>query len=130
TAASRAAAWTAFAALLLAMFLIGRATGGAGAAGEQGRGDGAELVAGGSPDELMHAYLRQGAEAGRVLDQLPLRTLSTRRAPDGDGFEIVFVRSLVERARVDQLMTFAPDEHGQPQPLRVDLANFIPPTEF
>lgn len=88
------------------------------------------LVAAGSPDELMQAYLREGATAGRVLDQLPLRTLSTRRASDGNGFEVVFVRSLIECARVQQLMTLAPDEHGSPQPLQIDLANYIPPTDF
>jgi hypothetical protein len=87
-------------------------------------------AAGQTPDQLMQAYLREGATAGRVIDQLPLQTLSTRRAPDGDGFDVVFVRSLVERARVKQLMTLAPDEHGSPQPLQIDLADYIPPTEF
>lgn len=82
------------------------------------------------PDALMHAYLVRGVRDGRVLEQLPLQAVSARRAVDGEGFDVVFVRSLVERARVRELTTLAPDEHGRPQPLRVDLANLIPPTDF
>ena len=116
------------AALLALTFVVGRWTAIAPAIAPAG-GD-AMPAAGQTPDQLMQAYLREGATAGRVIDQLPLQTLSTRRAPDGDGFDVVFVRSLVERARVKQLMTLAPDEHGSPQPLQIDLADYIPPTEF
>ena len=68
--------------------------------------------------------------SSRMASVSPVQAVSARRAVDGEGFDVVFVRSLVERARVRELTTLAPDEHGRPQPLRVDLANLIPPTDF
>jgi hypothetical protein len=79
-------------------------------------------------DQLLGAYLAEGAESGRVLEQLPLHTLATQRLPDGCGLEVVFVRSLVERRRVDQAFALAADEHGRPAPLPVDLSHYVPPS--
>jgi hypothetical protein len=79
-------------------------------------------------DQLLGAYIAEGAESGRVLEQLPLRTLGTQRLPGSDGLEVVFVRSLVERRRVDQAFTLAADEHGRPTPLPVDLSHYVPPS--
>ncbi|MFO1078107.1 MAG: hypothetical protein U1E73_10345 [Planctomycetota bacterium] len=81
-------------------------------------------------EELLSAYLAAGAADGNVLEQLPLHTLATRRLPDGGGLEVVFVRSLVERRRIDRGIAVAADEHGRPVPLPVDLASYIPPTNY
>jgi hypothetical protein len=81
-------------------------------------------------DELLFAYLEEGTRSGRVIEQLPPRTLATRRLPDDQGLEVVFVRSLVERTRVDRAVTLASDEHGRPTPLVVDLARYLPPTDY
>ncbi|MFK7741744.1 MAG: hypothetical protein AB8H80_15605 [Planctomycetota bacterium] len=82
------------------------------------------------PESLLRDYVEQGLASGRVVRQLPLQALSTRRLPDGSGLEVLLVRRLVERQRMDHAVTLAPNEFGQPTPLRVDLANYIPPTNF
>lgn len=81
-------------------------------------------------EQLLASYLQAGRESGRVLQHLPLRTVATRALPDGDGVEVVFVRSFVERTQVDRAVTLANDEHGRPQPLAVDLTNYFPPANF
>lgn len=81
-------------------------------------------------DDLLGTYVAASSQSGRLLEQLPLRTLATRRLPDGQGVEVVFVRSFVERRSVDRALAVAADEHGRPTPLAVDLAHYLPPTNY
>lgn len=114
--------WLLAAAALLvmaAMFVFGRVSAKA-----------APVVATPDCDTLLDTYLAAGRDSGRVLEQLPLQIVESRRRTAGDGYEVLFVRSFVERTSVERAMTLAPDELGRPVPLAVDLAHYVPPTDY
>jgi hypothetical protein len=121
------------AALVAMVFWLGRSTAQNGDARNRGSAAPRDAVpanhdADVRTDQLLGAYLAEGAESGRVLEQLPLHTLATERLPGSDGLEVVFVRSLVERRHVGQAFALAADEHGRPAPLAVDLSHYVPPS--
>lgn len=87
-----------------------------------------------SAAEALSEYFSHGRREGSVLGQLsePVLVSSTPSA-DGKGYEVVFVRSIVERSRVDSLYRLAKDEAGNATPIRmsfpartVDSANIAP----
>jgi hypothetical protein len=68
-----------------------------------------------SPDEALNAYLDQGRRNGVVVDELPTKSLiHASPASSGEGFEVIFIRSIVEKRRVPTLVQFVPvtDEFG------------------
>ena len=75
-----------------------------------------------SPDEAVKAYLEMGAKSGRVMGELPNRLLvDSRPAPQGNGFEVVYIRQFIERGVVNDLVRFGEDESGRPVPVRVSM---------
>ncbi|MHC4845161.1 MAG: hypothetical protein ACYTCU_03265 [Planctomycetota bacterium] len=68
--------------------------------------------------------LRDGAivpAADHVLGELPPELISARPAVEGEGVEVVYVRRVLERARVDSAWSVGTDELGRPAPVRVNL---------
>jgi len=114
--------------LLAVVFVLGRASAPEAARSPTVAAPAADVA--GDADRLLDTYLAVGRESGRVLEQLPLSIVASRRSSSGPGFEVVFVRSFVERTEVDHAMTLAPDEIGRPMPLAVDLAHFVPPANY
>jgi hypothetical protein len=68
-----------------------------------------------SAGELFDQYLATGQKDGTVLGEVPGKMLvESRPAPSGQGFEIIFVRQVVERAIVPDLYKIdGVDDRGQ-----------------
>ncbi len=67
-------------------------------------GNTAGLVSVSTPDEAFSAYLDKGKESGRVVAEMPQRiVLESRPAADGKGYEVLYVRQILERATVSDL---------------------------
>lgn len=64
-------------------------------------------------DEAMDSYLKAGEESGRVVTQLPKTVIECVESPAG-GFEVVFVRQILERATVKSAVEIHWDETGSP----------------
>lgn len=71
-------------------------------------------------DDYASAYLSKGQKEGRVFGELAARPIEIRPAANGQGYDVVFVRQIVERARVNDLMKFGVDEVGRPVPVKYD----------
>jgi len=72
-----------------------------------------------SPREALQSYLDLGQRNGDVIGQVPeLVLLESRPADSGNGYEVVYLRQIIERAVVDELYRFGQDELGRPVPLR------------
>lgn len=82
------------------------------------------------PEALLTRYLDAGAENGNVLEPLPNVTLDVRPAAQEGAVEVIFMRRILERAVVREGWRIGSDEHGRPQPARVDLASFKATTSF
>lgn len=67
-----------------------------------------------SPEDAMKLYLDKGQQAGSVLGEVPDRVLlSSAPAADGNGYEVVFLRQIIERQRVKTLYQLGENEAGQ-----------------
>jgi len=65
-------------------------------------------------------YLDVGAREGRVVRELPDKVMvETVPAADGAGYDVYFVRQILERVRVPDLYTGVTDEVGNTRPIRV-----------
>lgn len=81
-----------------------------------------------SPDAALDNYLARGRETGRVVRQLPdYVVLDSAPAPDGNGYDVIYLRQIVERARVDSLNKYKVDESGRKIPLPVTRIDSLPP---
>ena len=67
-----------------------------------------------TPDEAFQNYLELGREQGLVLEELNRPVIQTRPLADGSGVEVVFVRQIVERRRVQDTFEVYRDEFGRP----------------
>jgi hypothetical protein len=70
--------------------------------------------------EALEAYLERGRSEERVIQQMPrMLLLEARPNPTGEGYEILYLRQLMERAVVPDLYQFgAEDEAGRPALVR------------
>ncbi|MFG0285719.1 MAG: hypothetical protein ACF8R7_14975 [Phycisphaerales bacterium JB039] len=110
------AGWAAAAAVALAWVGLGPT------AGDQGPAR-AEL----SPTDYLQRYLETGRQEGLVQGEAPAKTLiSAQPAPGGAGFEVIYIRQIVERAVVNDLYQIGSDDAGNPRPIRVRM-NATPP---
>lgn len=66
-----------------------------------------------SSHDALSEYLRRGLEAGQIVRELPLLTLDVRPAPDGIRTEVLYLRRLLERTTVDNVIKLGQDEHGR-----------------
>lgn len=74
-----------------------------------------------TPDEALNNYLNVGTKAGRVIEQVPTRVMmQSNPLPSGHGFEVIYLRQIIEKTTVPDLYQFAgEDERGQPTPVRM-----------
>ena len=82
-----------------------------------------------SAKDLLREYVRRTTETGRHVRELPLTTLATRRL-EGGGLEVIYLRRLLERSRVDRAVRLGRDEHGRLQAVPASLAAFRPGNNF
>ncbi|MBL8876094.1 MAG: hypothetical protein JNM86_09900 [Phycisphaerae bacterium] len=73
-----------------------------------------------SPDAALNSYLAKGKDEGRVIRQLPeFVVLESKPAADGRGYDVVYLRQIVERARVESVNSYQVDDAGRKLPLPV-----------
>ncbi|MFO0830516.1 MAG: hypothetical protein U0637_01610 [Phycisphaerales bacterium] len=73
-----------------------------------------------SSADAFNTYLSKGVQEGRVLGEVPDQVLvDSRPAENGQGFDVVYVRQVVEKARVPDLYRFSHDEAGRATPVRL-----------
>lgn len=73
-----------------------------------------------TPDAALSSYLAKGKDAGRVIRQLPdFVVLESAPAADGRGYDVVYLRQIVERARVESVNSYQVDDAGRKLPLPV-----------
>jgi hypothetical protein len=72
--------------------------------------------------DLLQAYLDRGRQEERVIGEVPDRILiDTRLSGTGQGYELVYLRQIIERAVVPDLYQFrGQDERGQPVLVRYE----------
>ncbi len=72
------------------------------------------------PVDALRAYINRGREAGTVVGLIPdVQVIESRAAPDGSGLEVLLVRRIIERQRVDQVYRWTQDEAGNLVPIKV-----------
>lgn len=73
-----------------------------------------------TPDAALNSYLAKGKDEGRVIRQLPeFVVLESKPATDGRGYDVVYLRQIVERARVESVNSYQVDDAGRKLPLPV-----------
>jgi hypothetical protein len=60
----------------------------------------------------------------QVVGELPMQVVETRPAADGQGYEVLYVKRLLQRTRVGSVYSLGLDEQGQPAPVAVDPSLF------
>ncbi len=90
-------------------------------------GIGAVGPAASTADDALKMYLDKGQKSGMVVGEMPSKVLlETRPLADGSGYEVLYVRQIVERARVNQLFRPTSDELGGVTPLLIELVPVRP----
>jgi hypothetical protein len=71
-------------------------------------------------DEAWNAYIAKGRESGAVVGEMPAKVLiESRPNPSGEGYELLYLRQVVERTIVPDLYQYTgQDESGRPTPVR------------
>jgi len=64
--------------------------------------------------QALDLYRQAGTREGRLVEELPLLVVDRKPAPKGKGTEVVYLRRILERRRVQNLYEAAPDEWGNP----------------
>lgn len=74
-----------------------------------------------SAADALDRYLTLGREEGQVLGEMPTGVVLERRPlADGDGYEVIYLRQIMERAFVEDVYEIARDDAGKPETIRVD----------
>ncbi len=106
--------WLAAAALLLA-FTVGLPRGGVGSGLGAGNAPGTQAAGFslGTPEEALDRYIDLGKQTGAVVGQSPdFIVLDSKPLEDGSGYEVVYLRQLIERREVRDLYRLGTDELG------------------
>ncbi len=91
------------------------------AAQPNGSSPGHTAMVGASAAELLAAYLDKGRQEDFVIAEVPQRILiETRPNGTGRGYELIYLRQILERTVVPDLYQFNRDETGQPRLVRYD----------
>jgi len=69
-------------------------------------------------------------EASSVITELPMVVVGTKPAENGDGYEVVYLRRVLETRRVDQIVELTADDRGDFRPVPVDNARLNHPEVF
>lgn len=68
----------------------------------------------------LQAYLSKGRQEGTVIGEQPkLNIIGVTPVEGGTGFDVLYERTIVERARVENLYRLAQDETGKPAAIQV-----------
>ncbi|MBL8887765.1 MAG: hypothetical protein JNK16_13990 [Phycisphaerales bacterium] len=112
------AGWAAAAVLAIAMFVMPR--GGTPTGNTAGTFFPPAQMEEQTPDAALSSYLAKGKDEGRVIRQLPeFVVLESKPAADGLGYDVVYLRQIVERARVESVNSYQVDDAGRKLPLPV-----------
>ncbi len=88
---------------------------------QNGSSPGNITMVGASAAELLEAYLDKGRQEDFVIAEVPQRVLiETRPNGTGRGFELIYIRQILERTVVPDLYQFNRDEAGRPRLVRYD----------
>ncbi len=88
---------------------------------QPGSSPGNTTMVGASAAELLAAYLDKGRQEDFVIAEVPQRILiETRPNGTGRGYELIYLRQILERTVVPDLYQFNRDETGQPRLVRYD----------
>lgn len=118
---SRWGGWAAAAAIVLVWFTGGLPTGGDAFSGNQaGIGPGITL-ADATSEQARDRYLDAGRAANSVIAELPDPVVVETRAMEDGSVEVLFLRQILERKVVSQVLTQSRDDLGRPiaVPVRV-----------
>lgn len=118
--------WATAAALMLAWFAGFQPGGSQSVIPMQGAGIGPVELGGTlvkTPSEALDAYRKLGQEEGRVVGEVPAKILvkSTPVDEGRGGYDVVYIRQIIERARVSDPVRFTQDEAGNAKPVAVPL---------
>ncbi len=75
-----------------------------------------------TPDEAFDRYLSLGQSSGTVINEVPTKVLlHSTRLPGESGFQVIYIRQIVERAIVSDINLYRmdQDETGRPVPIRI-----------
>ncbi len=72
-----------------------------------------------SADDALARYIEASTVEKRFIRELPKVMVESRRADNGTGMEITYLRQFLERATVDDLYEVSTDEYGRPGAVRV-----------
>lgn len=127
------AGWAAAAAVALVAWGVGLP----GISGASRIGPGNEVLTAGVPGggwaEALQAYLERGQKSGQVLGELPekvlldARTVPSTGADGGGRYEVIYLRQIMERAVVNEVMGVGTDDLGRPVPVRIHVAPSVDP---
>lgn len=67
-------------------------------------------------DELINRYLDTGKKEGRVIAELPMVMVESRPLEGEKGSEVVYLRQVLERVKVEDIYRLGADELGRPTP--------------
>ncbi len=145
----RGGAGLAAAAAVLVAFLLGRGLGGDSsaeplreplasaspapqlvAAGGESAADAEARVVEESLAGAWGTYLDAARREGVFVREMTPVVLETRPNPDGEGYEVTFLRGVVQRDLVDSVYEVGVDEQGRPLPVPVDANNYVQLTSF
>jgi hypothetical protein len=80
---------------------------------------------GGGWTDALQAYLERGQASGQVVGQLPDKILLEARplhaGTAAGGYEVIYLRQIMERVVVPELYGVGSDDAGQPAPVRIHL---------
>jgi hypothetical protein len=86
--------------------------------GASGKINGAGVAAGlgafTSPDQALAEYMKLGEKRGSVLGEMPHQIVEARPNPDGPGYEVLYIRPVLERMIVSDVYRRGTDEAGAP----------------
>ena len=110
-AAAKWGGWAAAAAVTLAWAGAGMP----GRSGVSGAGLDGAIPAAGSAADAFREYLDAGKRSGQVVEEVPqLILVETKPVSGGQGYEVFYLRQIVERAIVQDLYGLGQDEAGRP----------------
>jgi len=78
-----------------------------------------------TPADFLQKYLAEGRAQGQVVQEMPDKVMIDARPAENGGYDIYYMRQIIERANVPRLYTIGQDEHQNPVPVPVRLG---PPT--
>jgi hypothetical protein len=112
--------WAAAAAIVL-VWMTGRPMD-AQNGGQIGQPQGASLLPTGgvamTPADALQTYIEKGQEAGLVVAEVPARVLIEARPNKTGGYEVVYLRQIMERKQVRELNTWGMDDVGRAVPVK------------